>query len=38
MFPIRDTALSGYPKSLVTASNLAWSRDPDAFLKSIYRR
>ncbi len=38
MFPIKDTASSGYPKSLVTASSLAWSRDPNAFLKSIYNR
>ena len=36
MFLIRDTASSGYPKSLVMASSLAWSREPKAFLKSIY--
>ena len=38
MFSIRDTASSGYPKSLVITSSLAWSRDPNAFLKSIYNR
>jgi hypothetical protein len=38
MFPIKDTTSSGYPKSLVTASSFAWSRDPNAFLKSIYNR
>ena len=34
----RVTASSGYPKSLVMASSLAWSREPKAFLKSIYSR
>jgi hypothetical protein len=38
MFPIRATASSGYPKSFVMANNLAWSREPKAFLKSIYNR
>ena len=38
MFPIRITASSGYPKFLVIASSLAWSRDPKAFLKSMYSR
>ena len=36
MFPIKVTASSEYPKSLVTANSLAWSRDPNAFFKSIY--
>ena len=38
MFPIRDTTSFGYPKSLVIANSLAWSREPKAFLKSIYNR
>ena len=38
MFSIKDTASSGYPKSLVMANNLAWSREPKAFLKSIYNK
>ena len=37
MFLIKDTASFGYPKSLVTANGLAWLRDPNAFLKSVYR-
>ena len=36
MFSFKDTASSGYPKSLVMANNLAWSREPKAFLKFIY--
>ena len=36
MLPTKATASSGYPKSFIMASSLAWSRDPNAFLKSIY--
>jgi hypothetical protein len=38
MFPIRVTASTGYPKSFVIANSFAWSREPKAFLKSIYSR
>ena len=38
MFPIKVTASSGYPRSFVIANSLAWSREPKAFLKSIYSR
>ena len=38
MFPIRVTASSGYPRSFVMANSLAWSREPNAFLKSMYSR
>ena len=38
MFPIKVTASSGYPRSFIMANNLAWSREPKAFLKSMYNR
>ena len=38
MFPIRVTASSGYPRSFVMANSLAWSREPKAFLKSMYNK
>ena len=38
MFPIRVTASSGYPRSFVMANSLAWSREPNAFLKSMYNK
>ena len=38
ILPIKVTASSGYPKSLVIANSLAWSREPKTFLRSIYNR
>ena len=35
MLPIRLTASVGYPRSFVMAKSLAWSMEPNAFLKSI---
>ena len=35
MFPTISTASVGKPRSSIMASNLAWSMDPKAFLKSI---
>jgi hypothetical protein len=36
MLPPNCTASNGYPRSYIIASSLVWSRDPKAFLKSIY--
>ena len=38
MLSIRVTSSSRYPKALVTANSLAWSSEPKAFLKSMYKR
>ena len=35
MLPIIWIASSGYPKSFMMANSLAWSIDPNAFLKSM---
>ena len=35
MLPISLIASSGYPKSTIMASNVAWSMDPKALVKSI---
>ena len=37
MFPIRFMASFGYPRSFIMARSLAWSIEPKAFLKSMYR-
>lgn len=37
IFPISVTASSGYPRSFIIARSRAWSRKPNAFLKSMYR-
>ena len=37
MFPIRFMASCGYPRSSIMARSLAWSMEPKAFLKSMYR-
>lgn len=36
MFPINVTASTRYLRSFIIARSWAWSRDPNAFLKSIY--
>ena len=38
MSPINATASIGYPRSFIIAKSLAWSREPNVFLKSMYRR
>jgi hypothetical protein len=38
MFPVCVTASSGYPRSFIIANSLAWSREPNAFLKSMYKK
>jgi hypothetical protein len=37
IFPIISIASSGYPRSSIIVSSLAWSMDPKAFLKFMYR-
>ena len=37
ILPIRFMASSGYPRSFIIARSLAWSMEPKAFLKSMYR-
>ena len=36
IFPMRATASVGYPRSFIMARSLAWSRESNGFLKSIY--
>ena len=38
MFPTSIIASVGYPRSFIIFRSLAWSNDPNAFLKSIYSR
>ena len=38
MFPIRVIESIGYPKSFIIANSRGWSRDPNAFLKSMSSR
>jgi hypothetical protein len=37
MFPIRFMTSFGYPRSFIMARSLAWSMEPKAFLKFMYR-
>jgi hypothetical protein len=37
MFPIKLIASIGYPISSIIVSSLAWSIEPNAFLKSMYK-
>ena len=36
MFLIKATASTGYPRFFIIERSLAWSREPKAFLKSMY--
>jgi len=38
ILPISATESWGKPRSLIMASRRAWSMDPNAFLKSMYRK
>ena len=36
IFPTKATASTGYPRSFIIERSLAWSSDPNAFLKFMF--